>query len=253
MTQTIQLYRTNNGPCPYRSVGIWENVSFEVKSLSVQVFQDLLDVGFRRSGCSIYRPDCRGCRRCIPIRLDCDAFRMSKGQRRTWRKNEDLQIEHRSVEFDEEIFKLYQRYQIDWHQTSEIPELEEFENFLIQTPVKTEMIRYSLENKLLGVSWVDHLPSGLSSEYFIFHPEYASRRLGVYSILYEIEYCQKLKHPWLYLGYFVGDSPKMNYKADYQPAQVFLKEQWQYMEKTVSFANSIFAAGSTLRKGRSLF
>ncbi len=235
MTQTIQLYRTNNGPCPYRDEGTWENISFEVESLSDQIFQDLLNVGYRRSGGSLYRPDCNGCHRCIPIRVNIAAFRMSKGQRRTWRNNQDLWIEHRPIEFDQESFELYQLYQVEWHHASKKPELEEFENFLVKTPVKTEMIRYSLGELLVGVSWIDHLPSGLSSEYFIFHPKFASRRLGVYSILYEIEYCQKLKHRWLYLGYFVHDSAKMNYKAHYRPAEIMLKDRWQTLENLASF------------------
>lgn len=227
MTQTIQLYRTNNGPCPYRSEGIWENLSFEAEILTGEMYETLLNHGFRRSGCSVYRPTCNNCRLCIPLRVDSSAFQRTKSQRRTWRKNQDLLIEHHPVDFTQECFELYQHYQMQWHHSEKKPSIWEFQSFLMESPVETEMISYYLAERLIGISWVDRLPTALSSVYFIFHPDFASRRLGVYSILYEIEYCCKLNVPWLYLGFWVADSPKMKYKSEYQPAQVLINGHWQ--------------------------
>ncbi|MBF0287682.1 MAG: arginyltransferase [SAR324 cluster bacterium] len=227
MAQAVQLYRTNNGPCPYRNEGVWENLSFQVESLPGEMYEQLLDHGYRRSGCSIYHPVCSNCKRCIPIRIEAQSFRPTKSQRRVWRKNQDLHITHQPVFFSQEIFELYQKYQTDWHHAEQLPDVWEFHNFLINTPVNTEMVQYYQDDVLVGVGWIDCLPSLISSVYFIFDPEYASRRLGVYSILYEIEYCQKQNRSWLYLGYWVEDSPKMNYKADYRPTQILINNQWQ--------------------------
>jgi len=230
MTQSYQLYRTNNGPCPYRDEGTWENISFEVERFSPQMYQDLLNQGYRRSGRSVYHPICQNCKRCIPIRINANKFAPNKGQRRTWKKNQDLHIEHRPVEFSQKSFELYQRYQEEWHHVPTTPSLSEFQSFLIESPVETEMIHFLLDQELIGVSWVDRLPSSISSVYFIFNPDYASRRLGVYSILYEIKYCQQLKLPWLYLGYWVEDSQKMQYKANYHPAEILCENQWQSID-----------------------
>ena len=227
MMQTIQLYQTNNGPCPYRPEGIWENLAFEAQCLSGEMYEALLNNGFRRSGYSLYRPACHECHLCIPLRVDTHRFEMTKSQRRTWRKNQDLSIEHRPVGFLQECFELYQHYQMQWHHCEKKPNLWEFQSFLMESPVETEMVCYYLENRLVGVSWVDRLPHALSSVYFIFHPDFASRRLGVYSILYEIAYACQLNRPWLYLGFWVEDSPKMKYKAEYQPAQILINGQWQ--------------------------
>ena len=108
---------------------------------------------------------------------------------------------------------------------SPISEIEYYE-FLIESPVTTEILRYYSAGKLIGVGWIDRLAELVSSVYFVFDPEYVSRRLGVFSLLYEIEYTRFLDIRWLYLGYSVENSPKMNYKADFQPAQILQNSRW---------------------------
>ena len=97
---------------------------------------------------------------------------------------------------------------------------------MIETPVPTEILRYYLGTKLIGVGWLDCLPELISSVYFVFDPEFESRRLGIFSLLYEIEYARFLDISWLYLGYWVESSHKMNYKADFQPAQILRDSRW---------------------------
>lgn len=97
---------------------------------------------------------------------------------------------------------------------------------MIETPVPTEILRYYLGNKLIGLGWLDRLPELISSVYFVFDPEFVSRRLGVFSLLYEIEYARFLNIRWLYLGYWIENSRKMNYKAEYQPAQILQDSRW---------------------------
>ncbi len=227
MSQSVPLYKTNNGPCPYRKEGVWESLTFQVSYIPSELYEALLNQGFRRSGLSIYHPVCHGCQRCLPIRIDVSAFRPNKGQRRAWRKNQDIRVEHRSVEFTEESFELYQKYQMDWHHETEAPNAWEYYHFLIESPVQTEMIHYYWKETLVAIGWVDLLSSSISSVYFIFNPNYADRRLGVYSILYEIEYCRKLGVPWLYLGFWIEDSEKMQYKAEYRPFEILVENQWQ--------------------------
>jgi len=224
--QKFQFYHTNNGPCPYRSEGIWENLSFSVEHLDGEIYETLLNQGFRRSGYSVYHPICEGCRRCIPIRVNAQYFTPSKGQRRAWKKNQDIEIEHRPLEYTQEGLKLYQQYQLKWHQNQTEPDEWEYRSFLIHSPVETEMIYFYLKGHLVGISWIDRLPSLLSSVYFVFDPDYASRRLGVFSLMYEIQHCRQLGFPWLYLGYWIEDSPKMKYKAEYQPAEILMNQNW---------------------------
>lgn len=224
---TWPVYHTHNGPCPYRPVGEWDNLTFYADHLPAETYERLLERGFRRSGTSVYHPICQSCNRCIPLRVNTDQFRPSKSQRRAQRRNTDLTAEHCEPRFREDVFALYKDYQQGWHQRGNPTSPDEFEEFLLLSPVPSEMILFrDSAQQLVGVSWIDLLPNALSSVYFAFHPQEHKRRLGVFSLLYEIEYAYQLQKPWLYLGYWVPDSPKMSYKADYQPTEIYLNQEW---------------------------
>ena len=101
------VYHTHNGPCPYRAVGQWDNLTFYADQLPIETYETLLGKGFRRSGTSIYHPACENCRLCIPMRVHVPSFQPSRSQKRTQRKNQDLRIEHVPVVFREDVFELY--------------------------------------------------------------------------------------------------------------------------------------------------
>ncbi|MBF0236132.1 MAG: arginyltransferase [SAR324 cluster bacterium] len=223
---TVPLYHTINGPCPYRSEGTWENLSFFMDNLSAESYEALLNQGFRRSGCSIYHPVCKNCNMCLPLRVNVHSFQPTRGQRRAWNKNTDIRIEFRPVSFDDEVFNLYRKYQLQWHNAPAPPEKTEFVSFLMESPVSTKMMCYYLNKQLIGVGWIDKLKTMLSSVYFAFDPDFSSRRPGVFSMLCEIEYARQSGFDWVYLGYWVEDSPAMKYKSDYQPAEILIDQTW---------------------------
>ena len=138
----IRFYQTHNGPCPYRSSGDWNNLAFQTQSLSEDAYGSLLDLGFRRSGFSVYHPICSGCSSCIPIRVRTDTFKPSKSQRRTWQKNQDLRVEHHPPAFCQPGFELYSKYQQNWHRCGTPVTESDYLDFLINSPVKTEMLYY---------------------------------------------------------------------------------------------------------------
>ncbi|MEE2598829.1 MAG: arginyltransferase, partial [SAR324 cluster bacterium] len=90
----VELYQTDNGACPYQNDKTWHNLSFQTRELHPDGYTSLLNQGFRRSGLSIYHPVCTDCKSCIPIRVDVQNFSQKKSQRRTWRKNDDVRVEH---------------------------------------------------------------------------------------------------------------------------------------------------------------
>ena len=114
-------------------------------------------------------------------------------------------MEHHPPAFCQPGFELYSKYQQNWHHCGTPVTESDYLDFLIHSPVKTEMLYYYDQERLLAVGWIDILPKMLSSVYFIFDPDEATRRLGVFSLLYEIEYASRLEKPWLYLGYWVED------------------------------------------------
>ncbi len=141
----VELYQTDNGACPYRNDKTWHNLSFQTRELHPDGYTSLLNQGFRRSGLSIYHPVCTDCKSCIPIRVDVQNFSQKKSQRRTWRKNDDVRVEHHPAEFNLQDFELYQRYQKDWHNVeSPISEIEYYE-FLIESPVTNDLDQMELQ------------------------------------------------------------------------------------------------------------
>jgi arginine-tRNA-protein transferase len=77
------------------------------------------------------------------------------------------------------------------------------------------------------VDVVDHLGDGLSSVYTFFDPEPPGASYGTFSILWQIRKCQELGLPYLYLGYWIRESPKMAYKSKFEPIEGFVGGTWR--------------------------
>jgi arginine-tRNA-protein transferase len=189
------------------------------------VYQDLMDAGFRRSGRMVYQPVCRGCRACVPIRVPVARFRPGKSQRRCARRNADLHVTvaRRPVPTDEK-FALHRRYMSQWHGAREPESRGEFEAFLYESPVDTIEFTYragGATGPLLAVGICDVCPPrSLSSVYFWFDPAQARRGLGTYGALVEIERARAVGLEHYYLGYWVRACAAMSYKCAFRPYEL---------------------------------
>jgi arginine-tRNA-protein transferase len=94
------------------------------------------------------------------------------------------------------------------------------EDFLYDSPVQSSEIMFYLRDRLVSVAIVDHVPSGLSAVYTYFDPDESARGLGIFAVLWELEYCRRHSLPYLYLGYYVHDCRKMNYKNRFAPHEI---------------------------------
>ncbi len=189
--------------------------------LPAEVYRQFMDAGFRRSGRIFYQPVCRGCRRCLQLRVPTDTFVASKSQRRVWRRNQDLNVTQVAPQPTPEKFELYSRYQRDWHDGAMLGDWNEFCQFLYDSPVPSVELEYRTpDNQLIGVSICDISAEALSSVYFYFDPQMAHRRLGTYSVLYEIDLARRFGISYYYLGYWVEGCPQMEYKAFFRPHEV---------------------------------
>ena len=186
-------------------------------------------LGFRRSGNHIYRPHCSHCNACIPARVPVDEFRPNRNQRRCAKRNADLRVERLSSVDDERSYDLYRRYIETRHADGDMypPDRDQFESFLNNPWECTEYYGFFLEDELLAVAVVDCMLDGLSAIYTFYDPDAEHRALGRYAILWQIDRCRQLRLPHLYLGYWIRDCRKMAYKADYQPLEVMVNNQWQ--------------------------
>jgi arginyl-tRNA--protein-N-Asp/Glu arginylyltransferase len=200
--------------------------------LDSRQYAGFMRLGFRRSGDLVYRPHCRDCNACTPVRVPVDRFRPDRGQRRIWKRNQDLRVIPRPPIYSQEHFDLYQRYQAMRHPGGGMddPDPQKYINFLGSQHIHTVFYEMRHEHKLLGVAVTDILPDGLSAVYTFFDPDASRRALGVYAVLWQVRQAVERRLPWLYLGYWIKECAKMAYKANYRPLEVFLNGHWIQQE-----------------------
>ena len=195
-----------------------------------QVYSDLVQIGFRRSGVFAYRPYCDGCRSCIPLRIPVKEFTPTRTQRRVWKRNSGLRAEVGRLRFEDEHYLLYQLYQSVRHAGGGMDQdsREQYAQFLLQSRVDSQLIEYRDNyGQLKMVSIIDRLADGNSSVYTFYDPTEKQRSLGTYGILWQIEQCKSLQLEHLYLGYWIAESHKMQYKASFNPHETLQNGVWK--------------------------
>lgn len=202
--------------------------------LDSRQYASFMRLGFRRSGDLVYRPHCRECNACIPVRIPVERFRPNRGQKRVWQRNRDLTVSAHPPVFRQEQFDLYRRYQATRHAGGGMddPDPQKYLNFLGARHIHTVFHEFRLREKLLGVAVTDILPDGLSAVYTFFDPDEKRRALGVHAVLWQIEHARERQLPWLYLGYWIEECPKMSYKGHYRPLEAFLQGHWVRLDST---------------------
>jgi arginyl-tRNA--protein-N-Asp/Glu arginylyltransferase len=192
-------------------------------------FGSFMQLGWRRSGDLVYRPHCRDCNACVPVRIPAARFLPDRGQRRVWRRNRNLRVVERPPVYDEAHFALYLRYQAARHPGGGMddPDPNKYMEFL--TGRHTETLFYELRDgdRLLGVAVTDHLPDGLSAVYTFYDPSQMASSPGIYAVMWQVHRAQELNLPYVYLGYWISESPKMAYKANFRPLEAFQDGSWR--------------------------
>jgi leucyl-tRNA---protein transferase len=200
--------------------------------ISSDVYSELIRQGFRRSGTFTYRPRCDGCIACVPVRVDVPSFKRSRSQRRVWKKyNPDISVH--PLEDKAEYFELYQRYQNARHPDGGMSRdsHDQYQKFLLQSHVDSMLVEFREHGILRMVSIIDALDDGLSSVYTFYEPDLTQASFGTYNVLWQIELCRQLQLPYLYLGYWIKESRKMAYKANFPPLQALIQGTWQLLDK----------------------
>ncbi len=197
--------------------------------MSPDVYSELVDLGFRRSGELVYRPRCRQCDACIPVRIPVDSFSPTRQQRRVWRRNQDLRVRLLPARFHGAHYELYRRYITDRHAGGgmDVTNSAQYESFFFSPWSQTLCAEIRDAENLLAVAMIDPLHQGWSAVYTFFDPEHARRSLGGFAVMWQIHECRRLGLPWLYLGYWVERCQKMAYKNQFQPMEILRQGRWQ--------------------------
>ncbi|CAA0088792.1 Aspartate/glutamate leucyltransferase [Zhongshania aliphaticivorans] len=224
----IKLYATHPHPCSYFSEREARTIFIDPElAPSPAIYSALSRRGFRRSGNHIYRPDCSSCQDCIASRVPVGLFTPNRQQRRVLNRNNDVVVKISAV-LSEQAYPLYERYINIRHQDGDMypPSQEQFDNFLSKSNASTEYIHFYDDDVLIAVAVTDVLDDGLSAIYTFYDPEQTRRSLGVFGILWQINYAKSLNLPYVYLGYWIKDCQKMRYKTDYRPIELLMNNRW---------------------------
>ena len=228
-----QFYLTPAHECSYLERRTANTLFLDPRDThSSSTYLNLTRLGFRRSGGHLYRPHCRACNACVPTRIPVDGFVPNRRFRRVLRTNADIEIRIEPAVDDRATYALYDRYISLRHRDGDMypPSIDQFRSFLFASWSETRFVSSYLDDRLVAIAVTDVLEEGLSAIYTFFEPDLVSRSLGVFSILQQIELCRRIGAPYLYLGYWIKESPKMRYKADYKPIEVYTDGRWITLE-----------------------
>ena len=229
----LRFFATPGHPCSYlagrEATTVFVDPGFPKNPA---LYSALSRAGFRRSGAHIYRPECSGCSACIPVRIPVARFRPRRIHRRVWAANRDLAFRERPARFEPEHFALYRRYISARHRGGGMdnPSPGQYRDFLTSAWCDTLFFEYTLGAAVVAVSVIDRLADAFSCVYTFFDPAHGRRSLGTYAILHAIDVTHRRSLEWLYLGYYIADSPKMRYKAGYRPQERYVNGRWTLTE-----------------------
>ena len=240
--QKLQFYVTTGYSCGYLPNRLAQSLIAAPQHLiDAEVYSSLIQQGFRRSGKFSYRPHCENCQECIPVRIIVSEFSPNRSQKRAVRQHQNLETRIVPVEFHEEHYALYAKYQRSRHtdsaknDTSQENDVEQYQNFLCQTNVESLLVEFRDNGALKMVSVIDIVRDGISAVYTFYDTSDANNNdtttgkrpsYGTYNVMWQVAWAKSLKLPYLYLGYWIKDSQKMAYKQNYQPLEKLIHGEW---------------------------
>ncbi len=209
----------NPESCPYLPDEELTYEYFLARGLNEQELNEFLSQGWRKFGYYYFKPTCRDCSRCIPIRILVDEFLPSKNQKKIIKKGRKISVRFGELRYSNEIYEIYRD-----HSANRFGTATEMDDFILNFYYKScpsLQSEYYLDDRLIAVGFLDRANESLSSVYFIYRSGFDRYSLGTLSIIKEIEYASALQLRYYYLGYYVKENHFMAYKVRYRPYEVY--------------------------------
>jgi len=225
----LRLYTTQSHACSYlpeqQAQTLFIDPEFKVDRAHNTRLSEL---GFRRSGSHVYRPNCKNCQQCVSYRVLVQKFDPGRRFNKVLRRNEDLTVTAVPGIADDEYFNLYRHYISERHGNGDMypATREQYTSFLLNQCEGTSYFAIRCGEKLIGVMVSDLLENAVSAVYTFFDPLEEKRSIGTFAILWQIVEAKRLGLDYLYLGYWIRDCQKMKYKIEFRPAEMLVRQRW---------------------------
>ena len=239
-TRFPRFFVTAESPCPYLPGRTERKVFAELKGEDAQRMSEGLGrIGFRRSQNVVYRPSCEGCNACVSVRIVASAFEPSASQRRLLKRHADLDVAACDPYATEEQFVLLRDYLKARHPKGGMATMDgyDFAEMIETSPVDTVVVEYreptvdGTPGRLVGACLTDKQSDGLSMVYSFYEAGPDARPgLGTYMILDHAVRAAQVGMRYVYLGYWVEGSPRMDYKRRFTPLEMLTARGWRPLE-----------------------
>lgn len=218
-------------PCPYVPGRLERKVVTDLATPNApELYERLSRAGFRRSHGLAYRPACPSCAACVPVRIVADAFEWTRTFRRLTARNADLVATEMPARATMEQYRLFMRYQRGRHSGGEMSAMtwRDYRAMVEDTPVDTRIIEFRDQSgALIAVMLADRQQDALSAVYSLYDPEMPARSLGTWMVLWLVEHACAARIAYVYLGYWIAESPKMAYKVRFRPLEGLGPDGWK--------------------------
>ncbi len=219
-------------PCSYIRGNVEQRLATDI-SKNPEYHNHLARAGFRRVENLAYRPVCPNCQQCIPMRIasgtgDKGELIISKSQRRILQRNAKLTRQILPNEVRDDHFMLFRRYLDNRHHDGLMVDMDlgSYSSMIETSPVQSAIIEYRDSGQLFGVVLIDVQDDGISAVYSFFDPYYKNQSPGIFMVLDCAAVTYEMGLSFVYLGYYIKASRKMNYKKQFKPAQILWQGQW---------------------------
>ena len=248
-----EFYITAPQPCPYLP-GRKERKLFThlTQDKPAALVDSLLKGGFRRSQNIAYMPYCEECSACVSVRVLVEEFTPDKSMNRVTKRNPDIVAFRNGSRPTSEQYSLFRGYVDARHADGGMADMSvlDYAMMVEDSVIDTQITEYRLRPEngspnsagvrpdkwpLVGAALCDHLGDGISMVYSFFEPEYENRSLGTFMILETLAHAKRMGLTYLYLGYWIEGSRKMNYKARFAPQERLSSRGWERWEERGEF------------------
>ncbi len=196
-----------------------------IEDCNIEYCEALIERGWRRFGYMFFRPVCSECQACESFKIDVANYSFSKSERRILNKNKNTKIVIQQPQVTTAHLQLFEKYHVhmkekrNWdHETTTARHY--YMSFVHGHADFGYEVQYYIDNVLVGIDLIDILPSGISSIYFYYDPDYAKYSLGTFSMLQQIQIAKGNHLKWIYMGYYVQGCQSLEYKSRYKPYHI---------------------------------